>query len=217
MVARSLASPADILELGELGVVSRETIDRFGNFIEELRRWQKVKNLVSSSTFDDVWQRHIIDSVQLFALQPDSRRWLDLGSGGGLPGIILGILLSEVGGHIHLVEANARKCAFLRSVARETGAAATVHQKRVENCIAGFVGDVDVVTARALAPLSQLVEWTQEVVGEGALGLFPKGQDVNSELTDAAKLWKIGYELIVSRTDCAARIVRINSIEGVSE
>lgn len=202
----------ELQELAKIGIVSRETVARFEVFVDELARWQQVKNLVSQATLNEVWHRHVIDSAQLFGLQPLSRQWLDLGSGGGLPGVILGILLSDVGGHIHLVEANSRKCAFLRHAVRATGASATVHQKRVEECISEFVGRSEVVTARALAPLPQLLEWSKNVLEKGAVGLFPKGQDVVSELTEASRSWTMEYELIASRTDAAARIVRVRSI-----
>lgn len=205
-------SQNDLTELELLGIVSRETMNKLKIYVEELVRWQRAKNLVSSTTLGEVWNRHIVDSAQLFALAPNSKRWLDLGSGGGAPGIILGIMLAEVGGHIHLVEANSRKCAFLRHVVRLTGASATVHHKRVEACIGDFVGDVDVITARALAPLLQLLLWSKDVLRSGAVGLFPKGQDVVSELTKASISWSIDYDLIPSRTDDAARIVRIQSI-----
>lgn len=206
------ASKSDLEALSALGIISRETIVRFGIYVDELFRWQKAKNLVSNSTLQDAWCRHVIDSAQLFTLAPNARRWIDLGSGGGAPGVMLGILLAEAGGHIHLVEANARKCAFLRHVIRLTGASATVHQKRVEACIGEFVGVTDVVTARALAPLSQLIEWSKDVLRSGAIALFPKGQDVVSELTHASISWSMEHDLITSRTDSAARIVQVRSI-----
>jgi len=205
-------SAADVELLADIGIVSRETIDRLGLYIDELIRWQQAKNLVSNSTLVNAWRRHVIDSAQLFSLASGRKRWLDLGSGGGAPGVILGILLAEQGGHIHLVEANARKCAFLRHVIRLTGASATVHQRRVETCIKEFEGDVDVVTARALASLDQLVGWSKDVLRSGAIALFPKGQDVVSELTQASISWTMEHDLIASRTDEAARIVRIRSI-----
>jgi len=205
-------SAFDLQLLADIDIVSRETIDRFGIYVDELFRWQQAKNLVSNSTLMDAWRRHVIDSAQLFSLAPGHRRWLDLGSGGGAPGVMLGILLAEKGGHVHLVEANARKCAFLRHVIRLTGASATIHQRRVEACIAEFAGEVDVVTARALAPLDQLIDWSKDVLRSGAIALFPKGQDVVSELTQASISWTMEHDLIASRTDEAARIVRIRSI-----
>jgi len=190
--------------------VSRETRARLDILVAELRRWQRVKNLVGPETLNDVWRRHVADSLQLAAAAPDARTWLDLGSGAGFPGLVLGILAAErPGSMVHLVESNGRKCAFLRHGARATGAAVKVHDARLEDVIEDFVGQVDVVTARALAPLPQLLAWTEPLLKNGALGLFPKGQDAAAELTEAAKSMRFNAETIVSRTDPRASILRI--------
>lgn len=193
--------------------VSRETEERLALLVAELARWQKAKNLVSSATLTDVWTRHVADSLQLFALASDAKRWLDLGSGGGFPGLVLGICLAGTGGHIDLVESNARKCAFLRHAARLTGAPVTVHTARIEDAIQEFTGKIDVVTARALAPLPNLLGWCKELLRTGALGLFPKGQYLDAELTEAAKYWKIQASTVTSVTDPAARILMIRGAE----
>lgn len=193
--------------------VSRETQERLALLVAELARWQKAKNLISSATLADVWARHVADSLQLFTLAPDAKRWLDLGSGGGFPGLVLGICLAETGGHIDLVESNARKCAFLRHAARLTGAPVTVHAARIEDVIGKFTGKVDVVTARALAPLPNLLGWCKELLRTGTLGLFPKGQYLDAELTEASKYWKIQASTVVSLTDPAARILMIRGAE----
>lgn len=181
--------------------------------VGELARWQKAKNLVSSTTLADVWTRHVADSLQLFAIAPDAKRWLDLGSGGGFPGLVLGICLAETGGHIDLVESNARKCAFLRHAARVTGAPVTVHAARIEDVIEKFTGKIDVVTARALAPLPNLLGWCKELLRTGSVGLFPKGQYLDAELTEASKYWKIQASTVTSVTDPAARILVIRGAE----
>ncbi len=182
--------------------------------VAELERWQAAKNLVSSTTLGDVWTRHIADSVQIFNLAPQARRWLDLGSGGGFPGLVIGICLAESGaGRIDLVESNARKCAFLRHAARVTGAPVTVHAARIETVVVDFAGKIDVVTARALAPLPQLLTWCNELLRTGALGLFPKGQHLEQELTEASKYWKIQASTISSVTDEAARILMVRAAE----
>jgi 16S rRNA (guanine527-N7)-methyltransferase len=194
--------------------VSRETEERLALLVAELGRWQAAKNLVSSATLSDVWMRHIADSLQLYGLAPGAKRWLDLGSGGGFPGLVLGIcLIDRPGGHIHLVESNARKCAFLRHAARVTGAPVTVHANRIEDVVDDFVGKVDVVTARALAPLPQLLDWCKELLRTGSLGLFPKGQHLDSELTDSARYWKIQASTVSSVTDGAARILMVRAAD----
>jgi 16S rRNA (guanine527-N7)-methyltransferase len=194
--------------------VSRETEERLALLVAELGRWQAAKNLVSSATLADVWTRHIADSLQIFSLAEGRERWLDLGSGGGFPGLVIGICLAETGkGRIDLVESNARKCAFLRHAARVTGAPVTVHAARIEDVIGGFTGKVDVVTARALAPLSQLLAWCEELLRTGTLGLFPKGQHLDAELTDSARYWKIQATMVSSVTDDAARILMVRSAE----
>lgn len=182
--------------------------------VAELERWQAAKNLVSSATLADVWTRHIADSLQLFNLASDRQRWLDLGSGGGFPGLVIGICLAERGaGQIDLVESNARKCAFLRHAARVTGARVKVHPARIEDVVSSFTGKVDVVTARALAPLTQLLDWCEELLRTGTLGLFPKGQHLDTELTDSARYWKIQARTVSSVTDDAARILLVRSAE----
>lgn len=194
--------------------VSRETEERLALLVAELARWQAAKNLVSSTTLGDVWTRHIADSLQIQALAPEASRWLDLGSGGGFPGLVIGICLAgRPGGHIDLVESNARKCAFLRHAARVTGAPVTVHAARIEDVVDGFVGKVDVVTARALAPLPKLLDWCKELLRTGTLGLFPKGQHLDAELTEASKYWKIHASTVPSVTDDAARILMVRGAE----
>ena len=193
--------------------VSRETGERLDILAGELRRWQQVKNLVGPKTLDRVWTRHIADSLQLLDIRPEAKSWLDLGSGAGFPGLVLGIAALERDGmRVDLVESNGRKCAFLRHVARLTGAPVTVHQARAEAVIGRFIGS-DVVTARALAPLSQLLAWTEALLTTGTTGLFFKGREVAAELTEAAKSWRFEAELVPSRTDSDARIVRIQSLQ----
>lgn len=193
--------------------VSRETEERLAILVAELERWQRAKNLVSTATLDEVWTRHIADSLQLFDHAPEARRWLDLGSGGGFPGLVLGIRLAEVGGHIDLVESNARKCAFLRHAARLTGAAVTVHAARIEDAMPQFLGKVDVVTARALASLPLLLDWCKDLLRTGVIGVFPKGQHLDAELTEASKYWKIQASTFPSVTDSAARILVIRNAQ----
>jgi 16S rRNA (guanine527-N7)-methyltransferase len=164
--------------------VSRETRKRLDVLVEELQRWQRAKNLVGPGTLDTVWTRHIADSLQLVDLAPDANVWLDLGSGAGFPGLVVAIMLQDrEGARVHCIESNGRKCSFIRHAARMTGAPVTVHNVRVEDAIASFRGKIDVVTARALAPLSRLLDWTAPLLTTGAQGLFLKGDNALGELT----------------------------------
>jgi 16S rRNA (guanine527-N7)-methyltransferase len=196
--------------------VSRETKARLQKLVHELHRWQAIKNLVSRQTLGQVWTRHVADSLQLAALAPEARVWLDLGSGAGFPGLVLAIALADApGAAVHLVEGNARKSAFLRHVARLTNVPAIIHEGRIEEVVPALVGanEIQIVTARALAPLGQLLAWAEPLLTTSAIGLFPKGREAKAELTEAAKSWKFGAELIPSLTDSEARIIRINSLQ----
>src|SRR5918997_4446322 len=192
--------------------VSRETKEKLELMERELRRWQAIKNLVGPATLDQIWDRHIVDSLQLLELAPEAKTWLDLGSGAGFPGLVLAIAGAERGLKVHLVESNSRKCAFLRHIVRLTGADATVHEARLETVVPGFVGMADVVSARALAALAQLLDWTAPLLNAGTIGLFPKGRDAEIELTEARKQWTFEAETLPSSTDSCARILRITSI-----
>jgi 16S rRNA (guanine527-N7)-methyltransferase len=196
--------------------VSRETREKLQLLERELRRWQAIKNLVGPATLDRIWDRHIVDSLQLLDLAPEARTWLDLGSGAGFPGLVLAIAGAERGLRVHLVESNSRKCAFLRHVVRLAGAPATIHEARLEAVIPGFVGQADVVSARALAALPLLLEWTEPLLKAGAIGIFPKGRDAEIELTEARKRWTFAADILPSQTDSEARILRITSIESHS-
>lgn len=196
--------------------VSRETQEKLELLERELRRWQAIKNLVGPATLDQIWDRHIVDSLQLLELAPEAKTWIDLGSGAGFPGLVLAIAGQKRGLKMHLVESNSRKCSFLRHVARLTGSAVTVHPARLETVIPDFIGKADVVSARALASLTQLLEWTEPMLKTGTIGLFPKGRDAESELTEARKRWTFEADILPSRTDSEARILRITSIESLS-
>ncbi len=191
--------------------VSRETTQALDTYVAQLTRWQTVKNLVGPSTLSEVWSRHIADALQLLALAPDAKRWIDLGSGAGIPGLILAIAGKERGIHVTLVESNARKCAFLTEAARLTGAPATVRNARIEAVIGAEAG-ADIVCARALAALDQLLDWSAPLLKSGTTGLFPKGRDVQAELTQAAARWTFTYDLVPSRTESDARIVRVTAL-----
>lgn len=190
--------------------VSRETLDRLAAYEVTLRKWQPKINLVGPSTLPDAWRRHFLDSAQLFPLIPESARVLvDLGSGAGFPGLVLAIMgVPEV----HLVESDARKCVFLREAARAANAKVTVHNKRIE-AVTGI--EADVVTARALAPLTDLLAWAYPFIGNRGVAVFPKGQNVAEELTDTTKYWKMRTERFDSRTDPTGTILRVSGIDRV--
>ena len=193
--------------------VSRETLDRLDRFVASLLTWQRRINLIAPSTEAKLWTRHIADSLQLLALAPRARIWADLGSGGGFPGLAIACALADrPGAMVHLIESNAKKVAFLREAARSTGAPVEVHAVRIADFVEKYAGPTDVVTARALAPLAALLAQAYPLLKSGAVGLFPKGQDVGAELTEAAKCWTITSSLVPSLTDSKGRIVRVTGI-----
>jgi 16S rRNA (guanine527-N7)-methyltransferase len=197
--------------------VSRETLARFDTLVALLDRWQAKTNLVSPESLDRVWTRHIADSWQLLdAAPPESRTFVDLGSGGGFPGLVLGIgLIDRPGAKIHLVESVQRKAAFLREAARALRLPAEIHSERIEALPPNAFGKVDVVTARALAPLPRLLEFAYPLLKQGAIGLFPKGQDLDRELTDSARSWKVEATRLPSVTDRSGTILRVEHIEPI--
>jgi 16S rRNA (guanine527-N7)-methyltransferase len=194
--------------------VSRETLERLDKFVALLLKWQQSMNLVAPSTVGQIWTRHVADSAQLLRLAPEARIWVDLGSGGGFPGLVMACALAGVvSAQIHLVESNARKSAFLREAVRVLAVPALVHSARIEDFGKRFDGPADAVTARALAPLTQLLRYAEPMLKRGAQGLFPKGQDVEAELTAASKYWSIDASLVPSITSAEGRIVMIRRAE----
>jgi 16S rRNA (guanine527-N7)-methyltransferase len=212
-VALSPELTADRSRALALTPVSRETLDRLDRFVAVLLDWQQRMNLIASSTEPKLWTRHIADSLQLLALAPQARIWVDLGSGAGFPGVVIACALADrPGAHVHLVERSTKKAAFLREAVHVTGAPAEVHAVGLEDFVENFAVPVDVVTARALAPLAALLTGTYPLLKTGTLGLFPKGQDVDAELTEAAKCWNIQSSLVPSLTDPRAKIVCVTRI-----
>jgi 16S rRNA (guanine527-N7)-methyltransferase len=190
--------------------VSRETAARLDRFVALLIDWQGRMNLIAASTVPTLWTRHIADSLQLIAIAPQARKWADLGSGGGFPGVPIACALAEQGSaEVHLIESNKKKAAFLREAVRVTGAPAVVHAERVADFAERFRGELDAVAARALAPLPELLSIAYPLLKGSAQGLFPKGQDVEAELTQATKCWSIQASLVPSRTDPKSRVVVI--------
>ena len=193
--------------------VSRETKKRLELFVDLLLVWQKKTNLVAPSTLNELWTRHIADSLQLVPLAPEARTWVDFGSGGGFPGVPIACMLAgQVGAKVHLIESNGKKAAFLREAVRATGAPAVVHQERAENFGESCAEPVHAVTARALAPLKILCDQAFPLIGRGAIGLFLKGQDVEGELTDAAKYWRLDASRVPSKTSPESSIVIVRGL-----
>jgi 16S rRNA (guanine527-N7)-methyltransferase len=196
-----------------LARVSRETEKRLEIFVDLLLGWQKKTNLVAPSTLHELWTRHIADSLQLLPLAPEARLWVDFGSGGGFPGIPIACALAgQTGANVHLIESNGKKAAFLREAVRATGAPAVVHQERTEKFGESCAEAVQVVTARALAPLKILCDQAFPLISRGAVGLFLKGQDVDVELTDAAKYWRLEASKVPSKTNPRSSIVVVRGL-----
>ena len=189
--------------------VSRETLARLDRYAELLAEWQQRMNLVGPSTLPHVWDRHFRDSAQLLPIAGTGQRWLDIGAGGGFPGLVIAIL--DPTANIMLVESITKKCTFLSTVAHETGTNAQiiVANARIEGTKATRF---DVITARAAAALETLFDWSLRFAGPDTSWILPKGARVQEELATAAKRFHFDYQLIPSRTDSAARIVVASNV-----
>lgn len=200
-------APLGMEGFAKLTGVSRETLDRLAKYVELLNSWTRRINLVGRDTLGDIWRRHILDSAQLFPLIPcEARKLVDLGSGSGLPGLVLAIMgVPEV----HLIESDRRKAIFLREALRVTGAYAVLHAQRIDR-VPAFPADV--ITARALAPLPELLEISERFLGPRTICLFLKGQRIEEELTEAAKTWHIRPHRQPSLTDPSGCILRLEAI-----
>ncbi|MGA0562004.1 16S rRNA (guanine(527)-N(7))-methyltransferase RsmG [Ancylobacter sp. VNQ12] len=197
--------------------VSRETEDRLVAIIALLEKWQRTINLVAPASLPQVWTRHVADSLQLLPLAGEARRWVDLGSGGGFPGLVVAAVLAErPGADVTLVESDTRKAAFLREAARIAELPATVLPARIEQVAPKIAAGVEIVSARALAALPKLIDLAYPFLAQGATGLFLKGQDVDNELTETAKSWRIDAEIKESLTDRGGRIVIVRSAAPLS-
>ncbi|HMB48567.1 MAG TPA: 16S rRNA (guanine(527)-N(7))-methyltransferase RsmG [Afifellaceae bacterium] len=201
--------------LDGLDYVSEQAKARLKDYVALLGKWQTTHNLVSAATLDHVWSRHILDSAQLLGVVPDARRWIDMGSGAGFPGMVIAILLADRdGARVTLVESNHKKCAFLRAVARQTNAPVDVACERVESFAQGVGDRADVISARALAPFSDLLRLAEPMMSDESVLLLLKGQDFVYEEQNASKSW--GYDLVLtdSITDPGGRIVAVRKLKG---
>jgi 16S rRNA (guanine527-N7)-methyltransferase len=205
---------ADQARAFDLVPVSRETRARLERFVEFLLPRAQLTNLIARSTFPTIWTRHVADSLQLLALAPNAKCWVDLGSGAGFPGLVIACALADrAGATVHLVESTGKKAAFLCEAASHIGVPVEVHAVRIEDFVKNFVVRADVVCARALAPLDELLKLAYPLLKTGAQGLFLKGQDVDAELTKASKYWNIDADLVPSKTDPRGRIVVVRSVQ----
>ena len=181
-------------------------------FQDLLAEWNEVMNLVGPLTIATYWTRHALDSSQLLALAPEAKTWADLGAGAGLPGVVLAILLKgQDGAKVHLVESMAKRCRFLEVAVKALDLPAEIHNVRAEE----LKLKVDVVTARACAPMTKLLGFAEPYLHRGATGLFLKGQDVATELTEAKKVWAFGSDLLPSQSDPRGRIVQVKRLSRV--
>ena len=195
--------------------VSRETAARLDRFVEMLIARQAIMNLMAPSTIPTLWTRHVADSLQLLPLiGPEARTFVDLGSGGGFPGLVLACALADrEGAAFHLVEATQKKAAFLRDVAADLGLPVTVHAERIEDFNRKKRVVPDITTARALAPLPVLLGYVYPLLTKTGRALLAKGQDVEAELTQASKSWRITADLVPSVTSPDGRIVVVRGLE----
>lgn len=192
--------------------VSRETLERLQAYADLLVQWNPKINLVSPDTIPSLWPRHMADSAQLFKYIPQNTpNLVDVGSGAGFPGLVLAIMGAP---NVHLVDSDQRKVAFLREAARVAGAPVTIHAGRAESLASLTAG---VITARALAPLSRLLDWTVHLRGPETLCLFLKGQNVEGELTDAHKRWTMESHRYPSVTDPTGSILSVREVRRVGD
>jgi 16S rRNA (guanine527-N7)-methyltransferase len=208
---REVAPPADALD--RFGAVTETTKRDLERYVALLAEWQRVHNLVSRSALDDVWTRHVADSLQLLGHAPDFREWVDLGSGAGFPGVVVAIANKDSSGrHFTLVESNAKKAAFLRAAIRETRANATVANERIEAHALTMAGRADVISARALAPLSDLLGLAAPYAHQDTVMLFLKGKEHVQERDAAAQSWRFDVVESKSTTDSGGRVLAIRNL-----
>jgi 16S rRNA (guanine527-N7)-methyltransferase len=190
--------------------VSRETLQSLGQLATELLRWNAKINLIGPATEKDVWARHIVDSAQLLRLEPHAIAWLDLGSGGGFPGLVVAALLRQrLGGHVDMVESNRKKAGFLQAMTGALSLPAKVHARRIEDV---EISGVEVVTARALAPLPLLLELADPWLSTGARGLFHKGRDYGNEVEESTGSWSFDLLEHRSAVDPAGVILQVTNV-----
>ncbi|WP_298816615.1 16S rRNA (guanine(527)-N(7))-methyltransferase RsmG [uncultured Roseibium sp.] len=201
------------------GDVSRETLERLQIYVDLVLKWQPAQNLIAPSTIPDIWTRHVADSLQTQWSYPEAKTWVDAGSGGGFPGVVTAILLAEdPDAHVHMIESNQRKAAFLRTALRETGSSGTVHAGRIESVAKEWRhGSVDAVSARALASLDLLFQLSEPFTVMGAKAVFHKGQDFQREVNEASARWHFDMIEKISVVDPESRMLLFSNISNRPE
>lgn len=194
--------------------VSRETLDRLQIFVALLKKWNARINLVSRASLEEVWSRHIVDSIQVFRLAPRENHWVDLGSGGGFPGLIVAILAADEQPEtkVTLIESDQRKATFLRSAARETGIDCTILSQRIEMAAPQ---QAEILSARALGELTVLLGYSERHLAPGGTALFPKGVTWQKELEAAQLRWRFDVDVIESQTMPGAAILKVKGASRV--
>jgi 16S rRNA (guanine527-N7)-methyltransferase len=214
--ATRLEAPSPAGALDRFGFVTDPAKVDLKRFVALLSEWQRVHNLVARKALDEVWTRHVADSLQLLQYAPlDFRQWVDLGSGAGFPGLVVAIASrhrDERRPHFTLVESNAKKVAFLRAAIRTTGANASVANERIEAHAAKMAGQADVISARALAPLSDLLELASHYAHKDTLMLFPKGKEHVQERLAASQSFDFDVVDYPSATDSGGRVLAIRNV-----
>jgi 16S rRNA (guanine527-N7)-methyltransferase len=204
--------------IDKVNSVSRETRQRLTDYHDVLVQWQSRINLIAPSTTDQIWQRHILDSVQFYRHLDNAKNIVDIGSGAGFPGLVIAILLAESRtGTVRLIESNGKKCAFMNAVIRhtrlrETGLDVIVHNARIEDALPG-IQSVDIITARALASLDDLLRLTQCHLDNGTQALFAKGLDHQTELETARQNWRFNCEKSDSLLQDGSVILKISELK----
>jgi 16S rRNA (guanine527-N7)-methyltransferase len=194
--------------------VSRETLERLQSFVRLVEKWTPKINLISKASVPDIWSRHIHDSIQIFDLAPPCTTWLDIGSGGGFPGIVVAVLAAEKHPdlRITLVESDLRKSAFLRTAVRELSLTAAISPDRIESLPPQ---GADVLSARALADLTALLGHAHQHLCADGTAIFPKGENWKKEHAAAQEQWSYTCEAITSTTNPAAAVLKIKDIRRV--
>lgn len=189
--------------------------ERLRTFVALLTKWTAAINLVSPASLSDVWTRHVEDSAQLLGLVPPDRKlWVDMGAGAGFPGVVIALMTADTADAVEmvLIESDQRKAAFLSAVSRETGVPMVVHAERIEHVVPQ---QADIVSARALAPLSRLCAFADRHLAAGGMALFLKGGQYDAEVAEAREVWAFDLEIHSSTTDPAGVVLKLKDLRRV--